>query len=334
MFDAPKPDLIFETLNAYQRTAALKSAIELDLFSAIAEGNTSYPEIARRCGTAERGARVLADSMTILGFLTRNDEQYALTRDSAMFLDRKSPAYMGDAIKFLLAPEAMQVYQTLTEAFRKGGAVEQHGSLAPDHPIWVEFARSMASLMTMPSQLLANLLGSPSGTKWKVLSLAAGHGAYEIAIARQNPNAEVWAVDWPNVLELARQNAERAGVGQRYHTIPGSALEVDYGEGYDLVLLTNFIHHLDPNAAVSLLKKVHRSMASGGRVVICQFVPNEDRLTPQNAAWFNVMLLATTPAGEAYTYSQLCGMLEQAGFAQCERHDLQPTPFTVVMGTK
>jgi ubiquinone/menaquinone biosynthesis C-methylase UbiE len=330
----PNPELFFETMNAYQRTAALKSALELDLFTGIAEGNNTYGALARRCGIAERGARVLADAMTILGFLTRNNNEYELTRDSAMFLDRRSPAYIGGSIQFLLSPQAMDIYANFTAAIRKGGAVEEQGSLAPEHPIWVTFARSMAPLMMLPAQMLAKVLGAEAAHKWKVLSLAAGHGMYEITIAKQNPNADVWAVDWAPVLELAKENAAKAGVSDRYHTIPGSALEIDFGTGYDVVLLANFIHHFDPPTVESLLRKVYAALGDGGRIAILEFIPNEDRLTPVRSAWFNVILLATTPAGEAYTFTELRAMLEHAGFKNIQLHDMEPTPFRAVIASK
>jgi DNA-binding IclR family transcriptional regulator len=77
--EGPSPKLFFETLNGFQRTAAIKGAVELDFFTAMADGPASAAELAQRCGTAERGARILADYLTILGFLTISDDRYALT---------------------------------------------------------------------------------------------------------------------------------------------------------------------------------------------------------------------------------------------------------------
>src|ERR1043166_2984927 len=91
----PSPALIFDTLNAYQRTQAIKTAIELEFFTAIGEGKTTAKEIAERCGASERGTRIICDFLTIIGFLTKQDNKYALTADSAMFLDKRSPAYLG-----------------------------------------------------------------------------------------------------------------------------------------------------------------------------------------------------------------------------------------------
>jgi SAM-dependent methyltransferase len=79
---------------------------------------------------------------------------------------------------------------------------------------------------------------------------------------------------------VARENAAAAGVADRYHTIPGSAFDVEYGDGYDLALVVNFLHHFDPATCEKLLQKVHSSLKQGGRVVLLEFVPNEDRVSP------------------------------------------------------
>ncbi len=93
--DNPSPQLYFHTLNAFQRTAALKTAIDLDLFTAVNEGNQSTGALAKRCGASERGIRILCDYLTIIGFLTKEDGTYRPTPDTQVFLDRRSPAYMG-----------------------------------------------------------------------------------------------------------------------------------------------------------------------------------------------------------------------------------------------
>src|SRR6478609_5030778 len=88
----PTLDLFFATANAYQRAAALKAAVELELFTAIGEGCATPAELARRCKAAERGVRILADFLVVIGFLTKREGRYGLTPDAATFLDRRSPA--------------------------------------------------------------------------------------------------------------------------------------------------------------------------------------------------------------------------------------------------
>jgi ubiquinone/menaquinone biosynthesis C-methylase UbiE len=229
----------------------------------------------------------------------------------------------------------MDNFKDLTAAVRKGGTVATaEGTVAPEHPVWVKFARAMAPLMVMPAQLLARLVDREANRKLKILDIAAGHGLFGIAFAQQNLQAEVVAVDWPNVLEVAKENAQAAGVGGRYSTIAGSAFEVTYGSGYDLVLLTHFLHHFDPATCEQLLKKVYAALVPGGRAVTLEFIPNEDRVTPPEAASFSLQMLGSTPSGDAYTFLEFERMFHNAGFARSQFHPLPPSMQQVVISYK
>src|SRR5215467_10686883 len=204
----PSPQLFFQTINAHMRTEALKTGIELEVFTAIGEGNTTAAEIAKRCQASEKGIRVLCDYLTIMEMLTKKDGHYGLTLDSSVFLDKHSPAYLGGATEFLCSPMLTEGAEHMTEAVRKGGtAMENDGTIGPDHPVWVDFARGMAPMMAMPAQLLAKLADPNADRKLKILDIAAGHGLYGIAFATKNPQAEVTALDWTAVLEVAQENA-------------------------------------------------------------------------------------------------------------------------------
>ncbi|HEY6233036.1 MAG TPA: class I SAM-dependent methyltransferase, partial [Pyrinomonadaceae bacterium] len=226
-------------------------------------------------------------------------------------------------------------YTNFAEVVRRGGTLmTEGGTVAPDNPIWVKFARGMAPMMAMPAQLMAKLVDPAANSKLKILDIAAGHGLYGIEFAKNNPQAEVVALDWASVLEVAKENAQAAGVADRYSVIPGSAFDVDYGSGYDLVLLTNFLHHFDPSTNEKLLRKVHAALADGGRAVTLEFVPNDDRITPPEAASFSVTMLGSTPSGDAYTFAELERMFANAGFSGSELHPLPPSIESVVISRK
>jgi 2-polyprenyl-3-methyl-5-hydroxy-6-metoxy-1,4-benzoquinol methylase len=330
----PSPALLFDTINAHQRTDAIKTAIELAVFTAIAGGNTSAADIAAACGASERGTRILCDFLVIIGFLTKENGQYGLTQDSAIFLDKNSPGYMGSVIDFMLSPMLVDNFKHLTEAVKKGGAAGETKPLEPEHPIWVKFAKAMAPMMGMASQQLAGLVDPNPSQPLKILDIAAGHGLFGLAFAKQNPQAEITAVDWSNVLGVATGNAAAAGVSERYHLNAGSAFDVDYGTGFDLVLLTNFLHHFDVPTCETLLRKVHHALKDGGRAVTLEFVPNDDRVSPPQAASFSMMMLGATPSGDAYTFAELERMFQHAGFAHSEMHELPPTIQRVVISHK
>ena len=125
----PTPERFFNTVNAHQQTEAMKAAIELEIFTAIAEGCTTVAAIASRCQAAERGVRILCDFLTIHGYLTKEGVHYGLAPDSALFLNRHSPAYVGTAIEFLLTPRLREAHARLTEAVRGGGSALGEGTL-------------------------------------------------------------------------------------------------------------------------------------------------------------------------------------------------------------
>ena len=100
------PGIIFETFNAYQRSAALKAGIELDLFTAIAKGSRSVEAIATAIGASSanngRSVRILCDYLTIMGLLAKQGEEYSLEIEARLFLDRSSPSYFGGAARLLM----------------------------------------------------------------------------------------------------------------------------------------------------------------------------------------------------------------------------------------
>jgi SAM-dependent methyltransferase len=330
---APSPALVFETLFAYQRTAALRAAIELDLFRAIGEGAGDVASIAKRCSASERGTRILCDFLVVVGLLRKTEGRYGHTETSALFLDPNSPACVASTARFLGNPMIQEPFDRLAESVRTGRTVlPGQGSVEPENPAWVEFAHSMAPMMAPMAAPLGWIVLDGQKGPLSVLDLAAGHGLFGIELAKQNPEVRVVAVDWAAVLEVACANARRAGVQDRYEPRAGSAFEVEYGGPHDIALLTNFLHHFDPPTCVGLLKRVRASLKPGGRVAALEFVPNEDRVSPPMAASFGLTMLATTAAGDAYTLRELEAIYRAAGFADVAGHPVPTGPHTIVVG--
>ena len=330
---APSPELFFDTLQGYQRTAAIRAAIELGLFTAIVKGAHSAEQIAATCKASTRGTRILCDYLTLRGFLTKNGKTYEATPDTALFLNQDSPAYLGGLIDFLNAPAITRHFDGLTETVRKGTVAGHESTVADENPVWETFARAMVPMM-MPSALeMAEILSVGPTGPMRVLDIAAGHGVFGIALAQKNSQAEIVAVDWKGVLKVATENATKMGVGARHRTLPGDAFKVDFGSGFDLALMTNFLHHYDVPTCTALLAKVAGSLKQGGRIAVLEFVPNDDRVSPPMPAAFSLQMLAGTPSGDAYTLRELTGMLQAAGFGDVSAHPLQG-PETLVVARK
>lgn len=330
----PSPALFFETAGAFQRSYALKAAVELDLFTAIAKGSHTVEQIATACSASQRGTRILCDFLTIQGFMTKQDDGYNLTPDSAMFLDSRQPTFVGGAVAFLVHPFQVANFAALGETVRRGKQSEAaHDTMTPDDAIWQDFARGMAPMVFPAAQQIAAEVAPLLNTanQPKVLDIAAGHGMFGIAVAQQSPKAEIYALDWASVLKVAQQNARAMGVADRHHLIPGSAFDTDFGVGYDLVLLTNFLHHFTPEVNEGLLKKATAALKSGGQIAMAEFVPNADRISPPTAAAFSLVMLANTEQGDAYTFAELEAMCHNAGFKDVKQTALQPIGFQTLI---
>ncbi len=330
----PSPEKIFDALTRHQQTFALKAGIEIELFTAIAEGANEPASLAKRTQAAERGVRILADYLTIQGFLTKENGRYGLTPDSALFLDQRSPAYMGAMANFMVSTENIANIQLLTESVRKGGTASSIGDNSkPVDDRWVSFAQSMGAMAVPMAGVLAQMI-TPSSGPIKILDIAAGHGMYGVIVAKNVPNALVTGMDWPSVLEVAKGNAAKFGVADRYSTRPGSAFDADLGEGYDYVFIANFLHHFDPPTNEMLLRRFHAALKPGGKSFTVEFVPNSDRVTPAMAAAFSLVMLAHTDAGDAYTFAEYEKMHRAAGFKNCTLHPVPDLPQQVVVGEK
>lgn len=327
------PQPLLDAVMGHFQTSAIKAAVELDLFTAIGEGAHDAGTIAKRTGAAERGIEILADYLTVMGFLEKNGGGYGLAPSSAVFLDRRSPAFMGDIHRFMAAPEILKLTLDDPAGFVRNGGSIGLANVAPEDPIWVDFARYMAPLAAMVSHATAAHLAQRPPAPGRILDIAAGHGLFGISLARQFPKAEVTAVDWSNVLTVARENAAAAGLGNRYKTLTGSAFEVAFGGPYDLVLVPNFLHHFDEATCISLLRKARGALANGGRVAVVEFVPEEDRTSPPMPAMFAYVMLATTPTGTAFPASALRRMLAEAGFGPPEIAPLPPSPQTLLVAS-
>jgi 2-polyprenyl-3-methyl-5-hydroxy-6-metoxy-1,4-benzoquinol methylase len=332
----PSPVQIFNTVQGHQRAFALKAAVDLDMFTAIAKGSHTAAEIAQACNAAEHGVRILCDALVVMGFLTKAGNSYSLTSDTAFFLDSRSSAYLGRAFKFLMHPTQLAYFEHLGEAVRKGGSSDDDSTLAPNDPIWIEFAKGMAPMMVPAAQAMAGILAAELGSRpsVKILDIAASHGLFGITVAQKLPNAQIYALDWANVLEVAKQNAAKQGLADRYHLLPGSAFDVDYGAGYDAILITNLLHHFEPSENEKMLKKAHAALNPGGQVVILEFVPNDDRVSPPVPALFSLTMLGNTPKGDAYTLAEYGTMCRNAGLETPRLIPLEPMPESLVVARK
>jgi ubiquinone/menaquinone biosynthesis C-methylase UbiE len=321
----------YEAALAYQKTAALTAAIKLDIVTLIGSGAATSDALAGKTGASSRGMRILCDFLTVIGLLKKQEGAYSVCESAKRYLDPSSPAWMGSSIDFYAAPEILRLVLDDPVSYVKSGGSPGLANLSPDHPVWLRFAKAMSPGARLAAKRAAVYLARQDGRAAKVLDVAAGHGFYGIELAQAFPEAVVTAVDWASVLELALTNARDAGVADRYRVVSGNAFEVDWGDGFDLVMFANFLHHFSPEECTTVLRKVRSSLSPQGRACTVDFVPDEDRTKAATHAMFAFLMLATTPGGDAYTLAELDEIAKTAGFLGATGRHLRPTPQSLVM---
>ncbi len=295
----------------------LTTALQLKVFSHIAGGNSSAAAIARSAGASERGMRMLLDALVSLDLLSKTNGEYTLPPFSERYLVRENPDYLG----YIMENESLwDAWSNLTECVRTGkpsAAVNQREKAEEFFPVLV---RGLHITNRMPARRLAQelKLGNPDNDL-QVLDVACGSGVWGIAVAETCPKAHVTALDFPKVLELTRQFLHQHGVENQYDFLPGDLKRVDLGESrFDLALLGNIVHSEGEGSSRELFTRLYRALRSGGRIVILDMIPNNDRTGPLFPLLFALNMLVNTDEGGTYTLAEYTQWLLDAGFARIE----------------
>ena len=304
-------DRLMDEFCAYERTLALRTAIELDLFTHIGAGKSTIPALGKATRASARGLQVLCDYLTVHEHLVKRGQRYGLTLNSRLYLTKDSPAYFGSAVRFLASDAYIRSLCDLLRTVKQGRARSPKTD-------WQDYALFMSPLAVDVADLVAQAIATKITGPIKVLDVAAGHGLYGLAIAKRNSKAHIHALDSPRVLRVAAKHASEIGVRRRFHPVPGDAFKIDCGGPYDLVLTANIAHHLGRADNIELFQKCRAALKTGGKLILLDFVINDDRVSPAVEAGFALHLFATGSWG-VYTFREYRGMLRAAGFRDIRR---------------
>jgi C-methyltransferase len=341
------PAEFYDMMLAYKTTAMLDAGIELGVFDALAEAADAAPGgngqaataagVAARLDIAERGARLLLNGLAALGLLESDGVTYTLQPGTAEHLVRGRPGYIGDVSKVMASRWEWDAFGSLAEAVRRGGPVVQENAETPTYGYWEQFA-AFASTVAKPTAEVAAAYLAPWATdrpRLDVLDVACGHGMYGYTIAARHPQARVWSLDWPHVLAHANKHAAQLGLTDRVTTIAGDMFETPLGGPYDLVLVTNVLHHFSPERGVTLLRRLAGVMADDGLMVLVGFLTH-DRPPAQDAAahLFSVLMLVWTSAGEVHSEQTYQTMLRDSGFGPGHVSQAPSVPLSVIVAER
>lgn len=323
---------ILKWLFSFGPERCLMTAVQLDVFSAIAAGGATAEEVAEARGCSARGMRMLLDVLTSIELLVKTDGRYALTPSAEEYLVRSSPQYVGSMME---TDSMWTAWSGLPEAVRTGQpqiTVEREANAEKFFSLLVRSLHVM-NAATAGRAARAILDGGGGGAP-RVLDVACGSGVWGIALAEASPAAQLTLQDFPGVLEVARGYAERHGVADRCNYLAGNLRKVDFGsERFDVAILGNIVHSEGEASSRELFGRLHAALAPGGQIAIIDLLPNEDRTAPPHALVFAVNMLVHTESGDTYTFKEYEAWLSEAGFSSVQPVEIGAA-YPMIIGVK
>ncbi len=318
----------------YAPPLILEAAVRNGVFDALSDGPKTVAETSAATGAPERGLSAIMNALGGLEFLTRDDAgRFSLTPESATYLVSTRPAYLGG----MLAHTSKQLipgWLELDEIVRTGHPHTAVNRKGDGSAFFEQFVGALFAMNYASAVAGAEALGVAGAAEpVSVLDLAAGSGVFGIAIAQRSPRVSVTAVDWPKVLDVTRQTADRFGLEDRFTYVAGDLDSADFGKGHNVATLGHILHSEGEERGRRLLQKTYDAMASGGTIVIAEFLVDADRRGPLSGLLFGVNMLVHTDKGGTYSFEEIRAWLEECGFRNA-RTVASPGPSPLIFATK
>lgn len=302
----------------------LFAAVKLGVFSALEEGAKDFEAIASATGCSPRGIRMLLDCTAALGLLEKKRDLYGLNRFSRRYLVPSSEDYVGQV--FMYSDLLVKLWSTLPEAVRTGRPTLSELTEGERKRLQVEVVDALFQVQRANAWRLAEALEETGlfqkelDEPVKILDLAAGSAVWSIPLAVKFAAGQVTAVDFASVLDVAERYTRKYGVQSRYRFVDADIREMDFGsDEYDLVILGHICHSEGSEQTQRLMKKALRALQGNGKLLIIDYIPDEERKSELLPLLLAINALLGTEEGDTFTFSEYEQWLLNAGFKAVRR---------------
>jgi predicted O-methyltransferase YrrM len=309
-------DTLLAAINGYRQSRIILTAEELGLWRELDAGARTAADIATACYTDARATDRLLNALCAMGLLLKEGDTFTHSEASRMYLSPSSPACFTNLGHY---SNLWERWSRLTEAVRTGTAPE-HTPVAERDPDWLEnFIAAMHHRAKVQAPADVNLIDFHDAAS--ALDLGGGSGAYAMAMVRVKQDLNAIVFDLPAVIPITRRYIGEAGLEHRISTLAGDYLTDSIGSGYDVIFLSAIVHSNSPEQNILLIRKCADAMNDGGRLIVQDFIIDEDRVHPASAALFAINMLVATEAGDTYTEQEIAAWMRSAGLTDIERRD-------------
>ena len=311
---------------SYWTCCAVHAAVQLDLFTALADGPRTEEQLAASLGCDLRALRMLVTALAALEFLERQGESVAASPSALTYLASTSPEYVGFMVRH--HGYVIQDWAMLAESVRNGRSYRGKDSFHPEDEEEREtFLMGMFNIARQQAEAIANALDLTGRSR--LIDIGGGPGTYAVYFCLRNPGLRAIVFDLPASERFARGVVERYGLTDRIEFKGGDFLRDELPKGQDVAWLSQVLHGERPENAARLVKNAAACLRPGGLLCIQEFVIDNDRTGPVHPALFSLNMLVRTDGGQAYTFGEISLMLENAGAG-----DIRPLDLALPMGSR
>ena len=326
--DRPEPDPYHDTFTALVAARAVTTAVMLGVFDSFHEAPCTPGELAERLGLDPLGAETLLTALWTLGYVERDGDRFANTAVSDRLLWSSSP----ESIATFIGHQGDLHWQTLAmlpEAVRDGAAYAMHEQRQDDAERWRAYIRGLFEISRPEQDTNAALV--PVESPRRLVDVAAGHGAFAMAMCRRHPGLEATVLDLPPSVEVGREIVAEQGYDDRVTFRAGDVFEAGLGEDLDVVSAFNLIHHLPEERDRELCRMARAALRPGGVLVIGDTARPEasGEVHPQGA--ISSLLFYAWSHSRNFSPSEVRGWLDEAGFPDVEVHRNVRSPFRMLV---
>jgi hypothetical protein len=327
---------ILEIGHAFRASKTLLSAVELGIFTILADGALDLEGVRKHAGLHARGARDFLDALVALGMLVRHQNgRYANSTEASLFLDRSKPAYVGGVLESAIA-RTYTTWGSLTAALRTGtpqsdlSMVSKFGGLYADETLRDAFANTMTARTRPVAQALAT--GFPWAKHGTLIDIGGAQGCLPVEIALVHANISGGVFDLPPMAPLFDRFVQDHALSQRLRFYAGDFFK-DRLPPADVFVLGRVLHNWDLATKMMLLKKAHETLSPGGALIVYERLIDDERRINADALLSSLQMLLASPGGFDFTGADCIGWMRDAGFQHVRAEPLT-TDQSMVVGIK
>ena len=296
---------------------ALFAALDLDLFTKIANGATTVPALADATGVASNRLRTLLTALKTIGLISEAEGKFSNAPATATYLVAGSAGDFRDYIRIVNGGFLYEGLRHLEKSMRgervfadKGfyeGIVYSEGGVGG-----TAFSSAQHAASLGPARVMARRVDLAGATRF--LDVGGGSGAYTLAFLKQNPKLQATILDFPETTETARRYASAAGMSDRVTHVQGNAITTEWPGQQDVILMSYVWSAIGGNDIKTLAGRAFEALQPGGLVLVHDFMVNDQHDGPGFAAWYLLAALLDNPGAECLTPGFVEATLRDAGF--------------------